>query len=542
MLANLRIKNLKAALFAILFTIAFSTGFFAVNAYAASEEELAGHQVENSTNTTVDEETADDETVTVPTDESDDTATDSGTDTTTNPTNTTTNTATSTITNTTAGTTINKVVGGKWKKVAGGKWKYLTSDGFLKGFNQIKGKTYFFDAKGIMKAGWLAQDKAWYYFNKSGVMKTGWLKLGGKWYYLNPANGKMFTGKQIIDRRTYFFASSGVMKTGWNKEDGIWHYYARSGAQKTGWVKDRYWYYLDPTQNGAMKTGKYKVGNAWYISNDSGAMYSKKWAQTPEGWYYATSSGALKSGWHKSGLKWYWLQSDKDGLMFANAEKHIGGVHYAFRSDGAMYANSQVKLEDGACGYAASSGAITKIGEYDGNKVILKDAEGTTLTGWQKFAGKWFYANKEGVLQTGWITDKGKRYFLNSQGVLSSNYAASQKLVAAAKRVPYQGNGWCAKWTNTVYTAAGYAHPNGNACDLYWKYCKISDLSQMEPGMIIAVPSHARSALGRIYGHVALYMGNGMVRHNTSRLETIPLSQWLDYYQTIYKAKCGWAF
>lgn len=431
---------------------------------------------------------------------------------------------------------------GKWSKLAGNKWKFVTAEGPLVGFQRVSGKIYYFNSDGIMETGWLSQQNDWYYFERSGAMKTGWVKLSGKWYYLDPTNGKMLTGKHTIKGATYYLTSSGAMKVGWNKEEETWYYYNRSGALVKGWIKDKVWYYLDPAQDGAMQTGKYKVGNAWYISNGSGAMYANKWVKLPEGWYWATSSGALKTGWLKTGGKWYWLQGDKDGMMLANTAKHIDGVYYAFKADGAMYANSRVKFEDGTCGYAVSSGAITKIGVYDGDKVILKDTEGNILTGWQKLAGKWFYANNEGILQTGWISDGGKRYFLDSQGVYIPNYAASQKLIAAAQRVPFQGNARCAQWTNAVYTAAGYAHPDGNACDLYRKYCNISDLSQLQPGMIIAVPSHTRSAMGGKYGHAALYMGNGMVRHNTNKLETIPLSQWLAYYETTYKAKCGWAF
>ena len=436
----------------------------------------------------------------------------------------------------------NVPVSGAWNKIAGGKWKYITSDGALTGLRSIEGKTYFFDEQGIMKTGWVAYENAWYYFNKSGAMKTGWLKSGSKWYYLDRADGKMLTGSQTIDQVTYFLTSSGAMKTGWNLEDETWYYYTRSGARATKWIKDKAWYYLDPDQDGAMQTGRYKVGNAWYISNDSGAMYANKWVEQPDGWYYATKSGALKTGWLKSGDKWYWLQPDKDGLMLEKAEKTIDDVRYAFAESGAMCANTLVKFKSGTCGYATASGAITLLGTYDDEGVVLKDSEGTILTGWQKIAGKWFFANDEGIMQTGWITDAGKRYLLNSSGVLISNNAASQRIVAAAERLPFQGNGYCAKWVNYVYVNAGYHHPNGNARDLYQKYCKYSDLDRLEPGMIIAVPSHTRSEIGKRYGHVAVYMGNGMVRHNTNKLETVSLESWLAYYETTYKARFGWAF
>lgn len=310
---------------------------------------------------------------------------------------------------------------GKWQKTAKG-WQYIVSDAPAKGFIKDNGKTYYLDSStGIMKTGWQLIQNTWYYFDASGAMKTGWLKKGA-WYYLSPSDGKMLTGKQTIDKQIYFLASSGAMKTGWNKENGDWYYYATSGAMKTGWQKSAgKWYYLDSSQSGKMRTGKYKVGSSYYISNSNGAMYASSWVKLAEGWYYATASGALKSGWLKSGSKWYWLQSDKQGLMLANTKQDIQGSLYSFTSDGAMQSNCQVKLDNNACGYASSSGAITTIGTFDGSKVILKNSAGKVLTGWQKLAGKWFYGDSKGVMQTGWLQLGDKWYWLASDGVMAAN-------------------------------------------------------------------------------------------------------------------------
>lgn len=330
-----------------------------------------------------------------------------------------------------------------WAKVKN-KWYYLEPETgkMLTGWQTVKNIDYYLDpTSGAMKTGWLKNDDTWYYFAGSGAMKTGWLKTGGKWYYLNPSDGKMLTGKQIIGKATYFLTSSGAMKTGWNKESDVWYYYKGSGAMATGWLKDKAkWYYLDPS-NGAMKTGKYEVGRTFYISNASGAMYANKWVQLSEGWYYATKSGALKTGWLKSGGKWYWLQADKDCLMMANTKATINGALYSFASNGAMRANCQVKLDDGACGYAASSGAITKIGIFSSDNVILQDAKGKNLTGWQKLAGKWFYADNNGVMQTGWLKDGTKWYWLDASGAMATNaWVDGGKYYVGANGVWMQAN------------------------------------------------------------------------------------------------------
>lgn len=101
-------------------------------------------------------------------------------------------------------------------------------------------------------------------------------------------------------------------------------------------------------------------------------------------------------------------------LMIADTMATIDGVLYSFTSSGAMQANCQVRLDGDACGYAASSGAITKIGVFSGSNVILQDANDNTLTGWQKFGNTWFYANSDGVMQTGWLKDGSKWYWLDT--------------------------------------------------------------------------------------------------------------------------------
>lgn len=464
-----------------------------------------------------------------------------------------------------------------WLK-SGSKWYYLdpAESGALKtGIFTVAGKSYIADSKGALyQSCWVKLGDDWYYASTSGVLKTGWFKSGGKWYWLAPNDqGKMAKNCWGTDKdgKQYYLSSSGAMANGWIKNDSTWYYTNPSGAKKVnGWVKSNgKWYWLSSKDNGAMSTNAWVTDkNKQYYLGATGAM-AKGWIQNGSTWYYADSSGAKKlSGWVKSTGKWYWLCGDQNGAMASEAVLPINGKTYSFGKDGAMLTRAKVDLENGDYGHTAPSGEVIKIGAYDedGN-VILRSSNGEPLTGWQKLAGYWFYGEPEtGVMQTGWLELGGKKYYLDASGAMATgtrtiddksyyfnhngvmtnrpyaNAAASAKLVAAANSLPYQGNGYCAKWTNYVYVRAGYAHPDGNACDLYWKYCTISNLDLIEPGMILAVPSHTRSALGSKYGHVAIYMGNGMVRHNTNKLETVPLSSWLAYYQTTYPVKCGWAF
>ena len=150
---------------------------------------------------------------------------------------------------------------GSWKKDSTGWW-YRWSDGTYPAgkFENIGGKTYYFNKAGYMVTGWQYIGGKWYYFNSDGAMRTGWLYDGGAWYYLN-GSGVMVTGLQRIGGIGYYFNRSGAMQTGWQYIGGKWYYFDGSGAMAVNrWVGD---YYL--TGNGVMATntwiGKYYVGS-----------------------------------------------------------------------------------------------------------------------------------------------------------------------------------------------------------------------------------------------------------------------------------------
>ena len=124
--------------------------------------------------------------------------------------------------------------------------------------------------------------------------------------------------------------------------------------------------------------------------------------------------------------------------------------------------------------------------------------------------------------------DKGAKASKKAQGILDS-----------ARQVGSPGSGLCAKWISLVWSNAGYAYPYGNACDMYWNWCKSSNKSSLKPGMIVAVPSHSHTDAGRIYGHVGIYMGNGMVRDNIGYIRDISLNEWIAYYGSS-TTRWGW--
>ncbi len=124
---------------------------------------------------------------------------------------------------------------------------------------------------------------------------------------------------------------------------------------------------------------------------------------------------------------------------------------------------------------------------------------------------------------------------------LSGNLSGSQRnVISYAYRVASPGAGLCAMWVSQVFSAAGMGYPTGNACDMYYAWCHSSNKSDLKPGMVIAVPSHAGTRAGRIYGHIGIYVGNGVVRENIGYVATTSLDRWISYYSSITTPRWGW--
>lgn len=212
-------------------------------------------------------------------------------------------------------------------------WWYRHNDGsYAKGFQTIKGATYYFDTNGWMKTGWQKIDNNWYYFKGSGAMATGWQKVGSKWYFMN-AEGIMQTGKLIDKGNTYFLDGNGAMKTGWVQQGSDWYYANKSGVMVTGWQK---------------------VGSKWYYLNDAGVMVSNGFLGIKGKYYHFAASGAMSTGWKQIGEDWRHFA--KSGAMQAN--QWISGTYWV-GADGVMATNAWV---DGGKYWVDAEG------KYDPNK------------------------------------------------------------------------------------------------------------------------------------------------------------------------------
>ena len=412
------------------------------------------------------------------------------------------------------------------------------------------GKLYYRSADGTVLTGkgWHEVDGQWYYAkNANGTLATGWLKLGGKWYWFDPETGVMATGVTTAEGKRYLFSATGVMLTGWRKADGAWYYLKSSGVMATGWQKaGGKWYWLDP-ESGKMATGWATADGVRYLFNRSGAMLTG-WQKLGSKWYYLKSSGALATGWQKLGGKWYWL--DKKSGAMATGWKQISASWYRFNASGAMLTGWQ-KL-NGAWYYLKSSGAMA--------------------TGWQKAGGKWYWLDPEsGAMQTGWLEQDGVWYWMDGNGAAAQNQlksvgglyyafdasgrchygesydlsneklnAKQRAIINACSKVPSPGAGLCAAWVSDVFAYCGQTYLALDACDMANDFCKSSDLSKLKPGMLIAVKKHSHTWAGSIWGHVAIYIGDGKVMDNAGTIRVVDLDSWLWWYGDTVTPKWGW--
>lgn len=135
---------------------------------------------------------------------------------------------------------------------------------------------------------------------------------------------------------------------------------------------------------------------------------------------------------------------------------------------------------------------------------------------------------------------KSKKSWATSTNTQVLGSGPLAKVTAAAASTPSPGSGLCAAWITYVFMNAGIGQFGGNACDMCAWWCG-NDVSQIQPGMIIAVESSSSgSNAGRIYGHIGVYLGDGLVHHNVGYITTDTVSSWCAKYCKYMSARCGW--
>lgn len=284
------------------------------------------------------------------------------------------------------------------------------------GWHQEEEDWYYYDADGNRASGWRYIGNCWYYLNGEDEQKPGVMSVGTF---------------QVIDGKTYAFNASGVMRKGWISETEGWYYAKADGSFADGWqFISNGWYYFEKDNAEypylMVSSCKKEINGAEYFFDGNGTM-RKGWISEKEGWYYTVNSGAKVTGWAKVGTKWYYLDPDNaehPGLMLSSTERTIAGVDYIFEADGSMRAGWYKAGVDWYY-YGETSGQICsgwqKVGGYwyyldpiNGNKAFLG--------GWKVVNGAWYYFNLGGAMATNWLYVGGNWYYLAGDGVMRTGW------------------------------------------------------------------------------------------------------------------------
>ena len=276
-------------------------------------------------------------------------------------------------------------------------------------------RTFFFDANGKKKTGWVTiDDKGTVcYFADSrmpslpaGAMVTGFKKIGNYWFYMadsayasahNVPRGKQMTGWQYINNGTYYFKPgtgsypTGAAYVGWKSINGNLYYFADSnfpsaheGKMLTGWktmTNGKTFFFADSKYTsqprGTLVKGLAKIGNNYYLFNSNGIQV-KGWT-TYDGRvaYYDSNNGKATKGWHAKGSSWYWTY--ETGLARVGWIKLGNYLYYLNPARGGLMATGSVLMESG--------------------KLMFFDANGcrATTKGWKTLGAYTYYTYADGT-------------------------------------------------------------------------------------------------------------------------------------------------
>ena len=342
-------------------------------------------------------------------------------------------------------------------------------------------------------------------FYVNGKLANWWYDDGTAWYFFK--DGKKLTGKAVDGNGEMYFSNGKYANT---YVDGIFCY---EGKPTNGWFDDgNAWYFF---KDGKKYTGLGVDGNGkMYFSNG-------KYANTYVDGIFCYE-GKPTNGWFDDGKAWYFF---KDGKKFTGHGVDGNGERYFVEG---KYANGFYE------------GKLYKDGVEAKGKVyvngIFYDEKNLPANGWYDDGNEWFFF-RNGKKFTGKAVDgNGEMDFVNGKykrnnKVYSASEEVQKRIVEAAHNTSSPGPDLCARWVSTVYRNAGLGYIGGNANDMYRKHTFTSDIADLKLGMLVAVESSSSgSRMGKIYGHVGIYIGDGKVMDSVGYKKISTLEEWIETY------------
>lgn len=271
----------------------------------------------------------------------------------------------------------------------GSGYSFTDAEGFiLTGWQEIKGKTYYFSALyGYMAAGnssdsWI-EDKL-YYFNDDGVLQRSTWDGDS---YADASGAFVKEGLKEIDGKIYYFQDYEVNKKELRLENQniILHFSGDKGALEKASRLD-----------GTELKGNNGLDGA-YVTLDKKELFFEKDGSIRKS---GVSKGyAILAGENKPVLNYYSLE---EGLTYSGW-KVVDSKKYYFQ-DGRSTTFDDYQYIDGKKYYFHGDGSVNRAGfeKIDG-KLYHFDNNGVAQTGWQTIDNKYYYFDENGAAKTGWF-------------------------------------------------------------------------------------------------------------------------------------------
>ena len=307
-----------------------------------------------------------------------------------------------------------------------------------KGWKEIKGKFYYFNAFGQLVKGRMV-GKTWY-VNEKGERQYGWVDTGEKRYYLDPDTGKKAKkGWQVIGNQRFYFLDDGSLaRDYWLNEN---QYLDENGKLTVGWkeIAGKKYYFRKGIRKKA--TGWLWISGSVFFFDEKGVCQKLSGVvRTDQGirYYFDPSTGERKTGWIHYGVNdyyfdpktgrgykgWHYIEGKR---YFFNAfcqlaKNRFVGNTYFVDAEGKMVTNTWIlSYEIGADG--KKTGKTRAPGLFSENgKTWLLDENYEKVTGWREVDGKWYHfdtANGE-MDQEKWVDG----YYLKKDGSRTSGQLA----------------------------------------------------------------------------------------------------------------------
>ena len=174
--------------------------------------------------------------------------------------------------------------------------------------------------------------------------------------------------------------------------------------------------------------------------------------------------------------------------------------------------------------------------QHDGTFNILSSSNGFSITSVESNADSQSSGIEPSCESDGLVLRRLPSYQLSAD-----MNALQKKVVQAARSEPTTPSGYCSEWISNLFVRAGFpSHYYDDADDMYYMWCKSSNLNDLKIGMVVAVPYHPKSPGGRIYGHIGIYVGDGVLLDSSGAIRTWDVEKWIDYHNDWATAKWGW--